>query len=403
MGIFGQGCVHNRIDFDLKTQTGITKFRSFLEEAAELVVSYGGSLSGEHGDGQARAELLPKMFGEELVQAFREFKSIWDPDGKMNPGKIVDPYRIDENLRLGMSYQPLQTITSFKFPEDAGSMAHATLRCVGVGTCRRENGGKMCPSYMVTREEKHSTRGRSRLLFEMFQGTVITGGWRDHHVKDAMDLCLACKACKSECPVKVDMASYKAEFLSHYYKNRLRPRAAYTMGLIPWWSRIAAPLPRVTNFLTQTPFLSRLAKATAGIAPERTIPAFATQTFKDWFFKRASRMENGREVILWPDTFTNHFRPEIARAALDVLEAIGYCVRIPQQFLCCGRPLYDWGMLDLAKRLLRQILETLNPRSKEACQLSDWNRVASPSFAMSWLTSFQTMRTPSDSVTKHSC
>jgi ferredoxin len=192
-----------------------------MGEATDLVTSYGGSISGEHGDGQSKAEFLYKMFGTELIEAFREFKSIWDPDWKMNPGKIVDPYLIDENLRLGADYRPWEPTTYFKFPDDHGSFARAALRCVGVGKCRRENGegqqDTMCPSYMVTREEMHSTRGRTHLLWEMMHGDVIRDGWRDEHIKEALDLCLACKGCKGECPVNVDMATYKAEFLAHYW------------------------------------------------------------------------------------------------------------------------------------------------------------------------------------------
>ena len=198
---------------------GMRKFRQFMEEAADLVVRYGGSLSGEHGDGQARAELLPKMFGPELMQAFREFKSLWDPDWKMNPGKLIEPYRLDENLRLGADYDPWQPETHFKFPDDHGSLAAATLRCVGVGKCRRDDGGVMCPSYRVTREEEHSTRGRAHLLWEMTKGDVIKDGWQSEAVKESLDLCLACKGCKSDCPVGVDVATYKAEFLSHYYET----------------------------------------------------------------------------------------------------------------------------------------------------------------------------------------
>jgi FAD/FMN-containing dehydrogenase/Fe-S oxidoreductase len=361
-GHFGQGCIHTRANFDLETAEGIKAFRSFMEEAADLVVSYGGSLSGEHGDGQARAELLPKMFGNELVEAFREFKAIWDPDWKMNPGKVVDAYRIDENLRLGTSYRPRQLQTHFKFPDDQGSFARATLRCVGVGKCRRMEGGTMCPSFMVTREEEHSTRGRTHLLFEMLQGNPIKNGWRDEHVKEALDLCLACKGCKGDCPVHVDVATYKAEFLSHYYQGRLRPITAYSMGLIYWWARFGSLMPGVANFFSQTPLLRNVAKAIAGIAPERRIPVFAPQTFKQWFRQREPRNEGSPRVILWADTFNNHFHPEAAQAAVEVLEAVGYQVEVPERSLCCGRPLYDFGMLDTAKRLLRQVLDTLRPQ-----------------------------------------
>ncbi len=360
-GHFGQGCVHTRINFDLTSRDGIQKFRSFMEEAADLVVGYGGSLSGEHGDGQSRAELLPKMYGTELVRAFGEFKAIWDPDNKMNPGKVVQPYRMDENLRLGPEYEPPQLVTHFKFPDDDGSIALAALRCVGVGKCRRTNGGTMCPSYMVTLEEEYTTRGRARALFEMLQGQVLTGGWRDQHVKEALDLCLACKGCKGDCPVNVDMATYKAEFLSHYYKGRLRPVSAYAMGLFYWWARLASHMPAVANFFTHAPLLSDLAKLVIGVAPQRRLPVFAPQTFKDWFHQRGQRNLGSPRVILWPDTFNNYLRPETAKAAVEVLEAAGYQVEIPEQSLCCGRPLYDHGMLDTAERLLRQVLETLRP------------------------------------------
>jgi Fe-S oxidoreductase len=366
-GHFGQGCVHNRVDFDLTSSFGIKKFRAFMEEAADIVVCYGGSISGEHGDGQARAELLPKMYGPELMQAFREFKAIWDPDGQMNPGKVVDPYRLDEHLRLGTTYNPAQPKTHFKFPDDDGSFAAAALRCVGVGKCRRMDGGTMCPSYMVTREEEHSTRGRARLLFELLQGEVLTDGWRDEHVREALDLCLACKGCKGDCPVNVDMATYKAEFLSHYYQGRLRPMSAYTMGLIYWWARLACRVPRLANFLTQAPVASDIAKLVIGIAPQRRLPVFAETSFKAWFRTRGPRHAGSTSrgpsprVVLWPDTFNNYLHPEALQAAVEVLAAAGYQVVVPEQSLCCGRPLYDHGMLELAKRLLRQVLNTLEP------------------------------------------
>jgi FAD/FMN-containing dehydrogenase/Fe-S oxidoreductase len=362
-GHFGQGCLHTRIDFDLETSDGIMRFRSFIEEAADLVVSYGGCPSGEHGDGQSRAELLPKVFGPELVQAFGEFKAIWDRDNRMNSGKIVTPYRIDENLRLGTDYRPARPATHFRIPEDGGSLATATLRCVGVGLCRRHDGGTMCPSYMVTHDEMHSTRGRAHLLFEMLQGDVLRDGWRDESVREALDLCLACKGCKGDCPVNVDMATYKAEFLSHYYAGRLRPRSAYAMGLIYWWARLAALAPSLANVLIRAPGVSRVAKLAAGVSPQRVMPAFARQTFKGWWRRRPTRAEtaSAQRVLLWPDTFNNHFHPETAAAAVEVLEAAGFQVDVPRGSLCCGRPLYDFGMLDTAKRLLRQVLDALAP------------------------------------------
>src|SRR5262249_24154466 len=222
-------------------------------------------------------------------------------------------------------------------------------------------GGTMWRSERVTREEMHSTRGRAHLLFEMLQGNPLGGGWKSEPVREALDLCLACKGCKSDCPVNVDMATYKAEFLSHYYAGRLRPPAAYSMGLIYWWARLAARAPGFANFLTQTPGLSAFTKRLGGIAPERRIPAFARQTFLDWFRARTPRHVGRPSVILWPDTFNNHVHPETAAAAVEVLEALGYEVTVPSRSLCCGRPLYDFGMLRLAKRLLGEVLETLRP------------------------------------------
>ncbi len=351
-GHLGDGCVHTRINFDLFTAEGIKKLRSFVEAAADQVVSFGGSISGEHGDGQSKAELLPRMFGPELIEAFREFKSIWDPDGKMNPGKVVNPYRLDENLRLSPKYNPINVQTHFQYPDDQKSFARATLRCVGVGECRRMNGNTMCPSYRVTREEKHSTRGRAHLLFEMMQNDVLTDQWRDSNVKEALDLCLSCKGCKGDCPVRVDVATYKAEFMAHYYKGRLRPRSAYSMGLIYWWARLGSKIPGSVNFLMQ----SNLMKALAGISPNRRIPKFAQRTFRKSFVKSESAE---KKVILWPDTFNNFFFPSTLNAAAEVLRSSGFSVRIPNKILCCGRPLYDYGMLNTAKKLLRQIIENL--------------------------------------------
>ena len=359
-GHYGQGCVHSRITFDLKSAEGVRGFRAFMEDASDLVLSYGGSLSGEHGDGQSHAELLPKMFGPELVEAFREFKSIWDPDSKMNPHKVVDPYPLDSNLRLGAAYRPRRVATHFRFPRDGGSFAAATERCFGVGKCRRTEGGTMCPSYMVTREEKHTTRGRAHLLFELLQGEAVgKRGWRDAHVKEALDLCLACKGCKGDCPVNVDIATYKAEFLSHYYARRLRPPSAYALGLVHRWARLAGRAPRFANRVATTPWAAAALKRLAGLAPKRELPTFAPETFSAWFERRGRPDGGGQPVLLWPDTFTNYLHPEPGQAAVHVLEAAGYRVELPPPGLCCGRPLYDYGMLGRAKRQLRRILEAL--------------------------------------------
>ncbi|HZP21844.1 MAG TPA: FAD-linked oxidase C-terminal domain-containing protein [Terriglobales bacterium] len=365
-GHFGQACVHCRVNFEITTESGIKHWRSFMEEATDLCVKYDGSLSGEHGDGQARAEFLDKMFGAELIQAFREFKSIWDPDWKMNPGKVVDPRRMDEDLRLGANYQPWEPATHFRYPEDHGSFAHAALRCVGIGKCRRKEGTKpgddtMCPSFMVTHEERHTTRGRAHHLWEMLHGDVISEGWRDENVKEALDLCLSCKGCKGDCPVNVDMATYKSEFLSHYWEGRMRPRHAYAFGWIDRWARLASLAPGLVNLFTQLPGLSAIAKKTAGMPLERQIPAFAPETFKAWFRKRGVRNQGQPKVILWADTFNNYFLPETAQAAVEVLEHFGFQVTVPQQHLCCGRPLYDYGFLDRAKQYLSRVLETLAP------------------------------------------
>ncbi|HEY3821871.1 MAG TPA: FAD-linked oxidase C-terminal domain-containing protein [Polyangiaceae bacterium] len=365
-GHFGQGLVHCRVNFDLASHEGIHHFHAFLEEASDLVAQkYGGSLSGEHGDGQSKAEFLRKMFGPELVHAFAEFKAIWDPTGRMNPGKVVHPRRPDQDLRLGATYDPAQPRTHFQFPQDGGSFAHATLRCVGIGRCRAvdsSGGGVMCPSYMVTEEERHSTRGRTHLLWEMLRGGgPITRGFRDESVKEALDLCLACKGCKSDCPTNVDMATYKAEFLSHYFEHRLRPRHAYAFGLIDKWARLASLAPGLANLTTQLPGVRALAKRAAGVHPKRSIPPFAPQTFRQWFAKRPKPAESPNKVLLWADTFNNYFHPEVARGATRLLEHLGYQVLLPSKPLCCGRPLYDFGMLTTAEHYLEKTLAALKP------------------------------------------
>jgi FAD/FMN-containing dehydrogenase/Fe-S oxidoreductase len=373
-GHFGHGCIHMRVSFDLQSEIGIRKYGQFIERAADLVIGYGGSLSGEHGDGQSRGALLPKMFGPELIKAFNEFKSIWDPTNKMNPHKVVDAYLPTENLRLGADYQPLQPKTHFAFSDDQGSLAKATLRCIGLGACRKQDGGSMCPSYMVTLEEEHSTRGRAHLLFELLQGEVIRDGWQDEHVKKALDLCLSCKACKSECPANVDMATYRAEFLSHYYEGKLRPLHAYAFGMIDRWAKLASLFPGIVNFINRTSGVRLLVNKLLGVAPERQIPQFAVASFHRWIENRRS-MASGRgpkrtvpstpkatEVILWVDTFNNYFHPETSRAALRVLEDASFQVTISRKHLCCGRPLYDFGMLDEAKNYLNRILHALGPQ-----------------------------------------
>ena len=358
-GHFGQGCIHCRVDFDLSSPRGVDRYLAFVDEAADLVVRHGGSLSGEHGDGRARAHLLPKMFGDELVGAFREFKAIWDPAGRMNPGRVVDPDPPATDLRMGPEYRPPALETHFGFPEDGGSFAAAVDRCVGVGLCRRKEGGTMCPSYMATGEEMHSTRGRARLLQEMVRGDVVRDGWRSEEVKEALDLCLSCKGCKSDCPVDVDVAAYKAEFMAHYHEGRVRPRSAYAMGLIGAWTRLAARAPGLANGLADAPGLRAVVKRLAGIHPDRSVPRLARTTFRRWYRDRGASAVDGPRVILWPDTFNDHFHPGVARAAAEVLEGLGLRPVLPPGRLCCGRPLYDHGFLGLARRQLAAILDAL--------------------------------------------
>jgi FAD/FMN-containing dehydrogenase/Fe-S oxidoreductase len=360
-GHFGHGCIHMRVSFDLQSEAGIRDYGEFVERAADLVVSYGGSLSGEHGDGQSRGALLPKMFGPELMNAFRQFKAVWDPQNKMNPQKVVDAYLPTENLRLGADYKPLQPKTHFKFVEDGGGFANAAARCIGVGTCRKQDGGSMCPSYMVTLEEEHSTRGRAHMLFELLQGEVIDGGWKNEQVKRALDLCLACKACKSECPANVDLATYKAEFLSHYYEAERRPLHAYAFGMIDRWAALGGFAPRLANLLSNAPRPKRWLQKTLELAPQREMPQLAPVSFQKWASKQRSAKDGAPGVILWADTFNNYFKPETSRAAFEVLTHAGFNVKVPRSHLCCGRPLYDFGMLDRAKQYLQRIMRVLAP------------------------------------------
>ncbi|MEX3672278.1 FAD-binding and (Fe-S)-binding domain-containing protein [Paraburkholderia phenoliruptrix] len=365
-GHFGDGCVHARVTFDIRTAEGVIKWREFLREAAQLVVDYGGSLSGEHGDGQAKAEFLPIMYGPEIMQAMEEFKAIWDPGNRLNPGKVVKAYRADENLRMGPSYKPVKLTTKLTFvsPEGDG-LQRAVERCIGMGKCRSLNGGTMCPSFRATREEKYSTRGRAHLLWEMLQGEVITDGWNSREVKEALDGCLACKGCKSDCPTHTDIASYKAEFLSHYYRRHRRPRQALFMGRIGQWAPLASRFPWLANLMTSSRFMAPISKWVAGIAPQRNLPLFAPKPFRRLLdgHRVHDRHPNARpagKVILWVDTFNDHFSPQIASAAFDVLTLLGYDVVLPRNRLCCGRPLYDYGLLDEAKVLLRRAVDELS-------------------------------------------
>ncbi|MCT9082849.1 FAD-binding and (Fe-S)-binding domain-containing protein [Streptomyces fulvoviolaceus] len=405
-GHFGDGCIHVRIDFDLMTEPGIARFRRFSEELAELVVAHGGSLSGEHGDGQARAELLPKMYGAEMVGLFERAKAIWDPDDLLNPGMLVRPAPLDSNLRFSvLPRKPVDVV--FGYPSDGGDFSAAVRRCVGVAKCRTTSvsgSAVMCPSFRATGEEEHSTRGRARLLHEMLAGEVVTDGWRSTEVRDALDLCLSCKGCRSDCPVEVDMATYKAEFLHHHYAGRRRPAAHYTMGWLPVWLRAVA-LTRtapLVNALAAVRPLAWVAKRLGGIAAEREIPRVATETFSRWWrrrfraqvrrmaveWKAGVRPEGPRNaVLLWPDTFTEHLSPSVGRAAVRVLEAAGVGVLLPPTVVpevsrtaegdlagigvhawsprrarvCCGLTYISTGQLDRARAVLRRTLDLLEP------------------------------------------
>jgi FAD/FMN-containing dehydrogenase/Fe-S oxidoreductase len=360
-GHFGQGCVHTRNNFDLQSDSGRQAYRAYVERAADLVISLGGSLSGEHGDGQARGELLERMYGRELVDAFRQVKAVFDPRGRMNPGKVVDPAALDANLRFGPDYRAASDSlrpTHFPLTADSGSLQHAAERCVGVGRCRRDDTGVMCPSYRATRDERHSTRGRAKLLAELFQGDAIAADWRSGEVREALDLCLACKGCAVDCPTGVDMATYKAEFFAHHYRGRLRPRSMYALGFIPWLARIASRAPTLANASLRLPVLNWILKRSVGVTTRRPAPRFARRSLRR---SQSGASPAGPTVVLWPDTFTDAYRPEVGVAWRSVLEAAGERVMIPTGWACCARPLYDTGMLALARRSLQRLVDILDP------------------------------------------
>lgn len=370
-GHFGDGCVHVRIDFDLVTAPGVARFRRFSEDLADLVVSHGGSLSGEHGDGQARAELLPRMYGPEVVGLFERVKGVWDPDDVLNPGMLVRPAPLDANLRFAvLPREPVDV--AFGYPEDGGDFGAAVRRCVGVAKCRTTapgTGGVMCPSFRATGEEEHSTRGRARLLHEMLAGEVVTDGWRSEEVRDALDLCLSCKGCRSDCPVGVDMATYKAEFLHHHYAGRRRPAAHYAMGRLPVWLRAVARTRTawLLNALARVRPLAALGKRLGGIAPEREIPRLAREPFSRWWARKGAHgaQGEGARVVLWPDTFTEHLSPPVGQAAVRVLRAAGLTVTLPPAArgdrVCCGLTYLSTGQLDHARTVLSRTLDLMAP------------------------------------------
>jgi Fe-S oxidoreductase len=351
-GHFGDGCVHARIDFPLTSRPQV--LREFVVDAARLVGGYGGSMSGEHGDGRTRGELLPYMYTPAAIETFAAIKHAFDPDDMLNPGVIVRPAPLDADLRVPAA-RPL-TRLGFTYPHDSGDLSTAVHRCVGVGKCRADTGGVMCPSYLATRDEKDSTRGRARVLQELANGSLVQG-WNAPELAESLDLCLSCKGCSSDCPAGVDMATYKAEVLYQRYRRRPRPPAHYALGWLPRWARLASRAPRLSNAALRRRTPARIAKRLGGIDPRRPLPEFASQTFRAWFASRAPAA--GTPVLLWVDTFTNHFTPAVGQAAVRVLERAGYSVRITETPVCCGLTWISTGQLDGARRRLRHSLDAL--------------------------------------------
>jgi len=367
-GHFGDGCVHLRIDFPLAQPEGAAATETFLRAATQLVARHGGSLSGEHGDGRARSALLPLIYDADALAAFEQVKAVFDPAGLLNPGVLVRPAPLTADLRVPAA-RPASALSrrglQLTYPDDEDDLTAAVHRCVGVGKCRADSSAVMCPSYLATGDEKDSTRGRARLLQEMTNGTLVTTGWRSNEVLDSLDLCLGCKGCAVDCPAGVDMATYKIEFLDHHFRGRLRPAAHYVLGGLPRWARIAALAPGLVNALTGVPALAAAAKRAGGIDPRRPLPRFADQTFRAWFTQRQAAQQHTEPpelepVVLWVDTFTDAFDPQIGRAAVTVLEHLGFEVHLPTRKVCCGLTWLSTGQLGAAKRHLARTLDALD-------------------------------------------
>ena len=380
-GHFGDGCIHARIDFPLRDRPGV--LRAFTLDAARLAASYGGSASGEHGDGRARSELLPAMYSTAAIGLFGAVKELFDPANLLNPGVIVDPAPVDADLRVALA-APLKRGLGFAYASDGGDFSTAVHRCVGVGKCRADNtasGGVMCPSYLATRDEKDSTRGRARVLQELANGSLVSSGWQSPEVADALDLCLACKGCSTDCPAGVDMATYKAEALYQRFRGKLRPAAHYSLGWLPRWAALTTRWPwaaTLANRSLRFPRAAAVAKRLGGIDERRDLPQFAARSFRRWFAEGGGGAAGGgvggaaggasdgasgvrTPVLLWVDTFTNAFAPQVGVAAVKVLEAAGYDVRITERNVCCGLTWISTGQLDGARRQLRRTLRELGP------------------------------------------
>jgi FAD/FMN-containing dehydrogenase/Fe-S oxidoreductase len=352
------GCLHVRPVINMKTAEGVAKFESIANAVADLVLEYGGALSGEHGDGLVRSPFMERMFGPTLYHAFREIKQTFDPENLLNPGKIVDAPPMTSNLRYGAGYKTPQPFTYFDY-SDYGGMAGAVEMCSGVGACRKKLSGTMCPSYMATREESASTRGRANVLRLAMTGRLEEAGLGDEGVYQVLDLCLECRACKAECPVGVDVAKFKSEFLADYYTRHGVPARAKALGNVHrtavWGSRFAG----VANAVAASPAVRWLNEKLLDIDPRRTLPAWRADTFDKWA-ARHQRPSAGAPVTLFNDTFTNHYDPEIGIAAVEILERAGCAVNVVRPG-CCGRPLISQGLLSDARAHAARLIEALHP------------------------------------------
>ncbi|KQY23612.1 oxidoreductase [Cellulomonas sp. Root485] len=409
-GHFGDGCVHLRLDIPLERSGN--PLRAFMTDAATLVASHGGSLSGEHGDGRARSELLPVMYSAEAIDLFGAFKDLLDPRDLLNPGVLVRPRPLDADLRRPWARPLLSDGHGFSFAHDAGDLTTALHRCVGVGKCRADStatSGFMCPSYLATKDEKDSTRGRARVLQEMANGTLVSGGWSSPEVHDSLDLCLSCKACSSDCPAGVDMAQYKSEVLHRTYRGKLRPRSHYALGWLPRWARLITRVPglaALTNAVLGVRPVARAVLAGGGMDTRREMVTFARRPFRAWVRGEGRDMvtltgrdhagrDGGRrrrsatdvrggarprdqfrgrpgkgtgggggrkpQVVLWTDSFSDTLAPSVAQAAVAVLTAAGYEVLVPQDDACCGLTWISTGQLDGARKQLTHLLGVLGP------------------------------------------